>query len=215
MNKELNAPDVTEIMKHNDLVQFSETDSLLTTSSMFIREKGKNRELNAADICGKNITDDLHFERDNAVSSDNIKPLFRLYDKSKLIIREIMATLRGCDEYIAECIGSNITMVTVESEKQVSGASGIKEAAKIKNEQEDLMIKEAEEKSTCVSLFILTAIGIAAAWFIPFIAYICAGISLYASVKNTEGRIKLLLVVSNIIVLAAACVCHAIQSLSL
>ena len=75
------------------------------------------------------------------------------------------------------------------------------------------MIKEAEKKNTNGSLLLLTAIGAAAAWSFPCIAYLCAGISLYADLKIAEGRSKVLLAVLNVIVLAGTIVCHAVQAI--
>ena len=221
MDKKINALNVNGIANFNEEAALSETNTLRNTTKVFIREKGIYREINAADICDKITTDDLYNEREYTDRSDKIKPLFRLYDASKLIFREIMAALRGCDEHIAECIGSNTIMIAAGSEKKASGASRTRGNAKIKKEQEDLMIKEAEKKNANGSLMLtmvlilLTAIGGTTVWACTFLAYLCAGISLYASLKNTEGKSKTFLVVSNVIVLAGAFICHAIQSLSL
>ena len=213
MNKEINALNVKEIVSFNEGAAVSETDTPIKTSRMFIREKGIDREINAADICDKIITDDLPSERVMAKTSDTIKPLFRLYDASKLIIREIVEGFGRCVDRIADCFGSNVIAVAEVKEPAAEAPEKINGAENNQREQEDLMIKEAEKKNTNGSLLLLTAIGAAAAWSFPCIAYLCAGISLYADLKIAEGRSKVLLAVLNVIVLAGTIVCHAVQAI--
>lgn len=70
-------------------------------------------------------------------------------------------------------------------------------------------------KNQNILCFIFSAIGALAAFFIPFISYITAGTSLYINTKNSNKKLSYVIIALNVIILAAALVCHFKQSAQL
>lgn len=75
--------------------------------------------------------------------------------------------------------------------------------------------KSNDTRNQNICCFVFSAIGALVAFFIPFIAYLMAGTSLFINTKNNNKKLSIAITGFNIIVIVIAFICHMKQNVAL